>query len=78
MNVHVNISAIKRQAACSGTNRRFQIQKRSQYFIRMHNETLSVIPMCIGDPDCSPFVVESELANLQCFPANFPPLWRQK
>jgi hypothetical protein len=28
------------------TNRPFQFQKRSQLFIRTHNETLSVVAMC--------------------------------
>ncbi len=30
------------------TNRRFQFQKRSQHFIRMHNETFSVAAMHYG------------------------------
>jgi hypothetical protein len=29
--------------------------KRSQLFIRSHNETLSVVAMCVGNPDRSPF-----------------------
>ena len=33
---------------------RFQFNKRSQRFIRMHNETLSVVAMCVSNPDCSP------------------------
>jgi hypothetical protein len=33
--------------------RRFQFHKRSQHFIRAHNETLSVA-MRVGNPDCSP------------------------
>ena len=35
------------------TNPPFQFQKRSQLFIGTHNETLSVIPVCIDNPDCS-------------------------
>jgi hypothetical protein len=35
-------------------NRRFKFQKRSQLFIGVHNETLSVIAMCVCNPDCSP------------------------
>jgi len=31
-------------------NRRFQFQKRSQYLIGVHNETLSVA-VCVCDPD---------------------------
>jgi hypothetical protein len=36
------------------TNRPFQFQKGSQYFIGTHNETLSVAAMRVGNPDCSP------------------------
>jgi hypothetical protein len=36
------------------TNRPFQFQKRSELFIRPHNETLSVAAMRVSDPDCSP------------------------
>jgi hypothetical protein len=35
-------------------NRRFKFDKRSQLFIRMHNETLPVIAVGIGNEDCSP------------------------
>jgi hypothetical protein len=34
--------------------RLFQFHERSQLFIRMHNETLSVAAMCVCNPDCSP------------------------
>ena len=30
-------------------NRRFEFQKRSQLFIRVHNETLSVVAMCVNE-----------------------------
>jgi hypothetical protein len=33
---------------------RFEFDKRGQLFIRVHNETLSVITMRIGNEDCSP------------------------
>jgi hypothetical protein len=36
------------------SSRRFQLQKRSQLFIRAHNETLSVAPMRVCNPDCFP------------------------
>jgi hypothetical protein len=39
------------------TNRPFQFQKRSQLFIRVHNETFSVIAVRINDPDCSQVVI---------------------
>jgi hypothetical protein len=35
-------------------NRRFEFQKRSQLFIRAHNELLSVAAMRICNPDRSP------------------------
>ena len=38
----------------NSTNRRLQFQKRSQYLIRTHNETLSVIAMRVHNPDRSP------------------------
>jgi hypothetical protein len=37
----------------ASANRRFQFQKRGQLFIRVHNETLSIAAMCVGDPDRS-------------------------
>jgi len=47
------------QAAKAATaNRRFQFYKRSQLFIRVHNETLSVAAMSVCDPDCSPFAIQ--------------------
>jgi hypothetical protein len=39
------------------TNRPFQFQKRSQLFIRTHDEPLSVATMRVSNPDCSPIVV---------------------
>jgi hypothetical protein len=35
-------------------HRRFQFHQRGQLFIRMHNETLSVVAMCVCNPDRSP------------------------
>jgi len=35
-------------------NRRFQFQKRSQYFIRTHNDPLTVAAMRVSNPDRSP------------------------
>jgi hypothetical protein len=35
-------------------NRRFKFQKRGQLFSRPHNETLSVVAMCVRNPDCLP------------------------
>jgi hypothetical protein len=33
---------------------RFEFKKRRQFFIRSRNETLSVVTMCINNPDRSP------------------------
>jgi hypothetical protein len=38
----------------AGVNRRFKSPKRDQLFIRTGNETLSVIAMCVCNPDRSP------------------------
>jgi hypothetical protein len=35
-------------------NRRFEFEERRQLFIRVHNETLSVIAMCVSNKDRSP------------------------
>jgi len=35
-------------------NRCFQFHKRGQFFIRVHNETLSVIAVCVSNEDRSP------------------------
>jgi hypothetical protein len=40
-----------------GSNRRFKFQKRGQYFICSHNETLSVVAVCVCNPDRSPFAI---------------------
>jgi hypothetical protein len=36
------------------TNRPFQFQKRSQFFIGMHDKALSVAAMRVSNPDRSP------------------------
>jgi hypothetical protein len=35
-------------------NRRFEFHKRSQPFIGTHNEPLSIVAMCVSNPNCSP------------------------
>ena len=52
-----NLAKLSSQFAASA-ERRFQLNKRSQLFIRTHNETLSVA-MCVHNPDCSSLKVES-------------------
>jgi hypothetical protein len=54
MPVQPNISLLKRQAHCGGANHRFGFQKRSQLFIRSHNEPLPVAAMRVSNPDRPP------------------------
>jgi hypothetical protein len=42
------------QANSPNPNRRFKFHKRYQLFIRVHNKTLSVIAVCVSNPDRSP------------------------
>jgi len=35
----------------AAVNRRFKFQKRSQLFIRVHHERLSVVAVCLSNPD---------------------------
>jgi hypothetical protein len=39
---------------CELVNCSFQLQKRTQDVIRTHNETLSIVAVCICNPDRSP------------------------
>jgi hypothetical protein len=38
----------------ASANRGFEFDKRGQFFIRMHDEALTVAAMCVCNPDCSP------------------------
>jgi hypothetical protein len=46
-----NVSGVKFACPLARPNRCFQFQKRSQLFIRPHNETLSVAVMRVRNPD---------------------------
>jgi hypothetical protein len=46
-----NLASLSRLFAA---NRRFQFEKRRQQFFGTHNETLSVAPMRVSNPDRSP------------------------
>jgi hypothetical protein len=50
---NANLASLSSLFAAS-VNRRFQFQKRSQLFIRTHNEAPSVVAMRVNDPDCAP------------------------
>jgi hypothetical protein len=39
-------------ARLQAASRRFQFEKRSQLFTRTRNETLSVVVVCVCNPDC--------------------------
>ncbi len=43
-------------------NRPLQFQKRTQHFIGMHNEPLSVVAMRVCNPDCSPLTINGRNA----------------
>jgi hypothetical protein len=49
------VEAEKARRQCLyAVDRRFKLDKRSQFFISAHNETLSVTAMRVSNPDCSP------------------------
>jgi hypothetical protein len=43
----------------SAENRSFKFRKRSQSFIRTHNEPLTVAAMCVSNPDDPPLGIQS-------------------
>jgi hypothetical protein len=47
------------QANFATSNRRFKFNKRSQLLIGTHDETLSVVAMCVCNPDRSPVAAAS-------------------
>jgi hypothetical protein len=52
----------KRRFACDP----FKFEKRCQFFIRVHNETLSVVAMRVCNPDRLPGgIIEAELAGME-------------
>jgi hypothetical protein len=52
--IQVDLASLSRQFAAS-TNRKLKFQKRHQLFIRVHNEALTTVAMCVNNPDRSPF-----------------------
>jgi hypothetical protein len=52
-----NLASSSSQFAAT-PNRRFEFDKSGQLFIRTHNEPLSVIAMCVHDPDCSSLKID--------------------
>ena len=51
-----NLANVSNKFAASA-DRGIKFQKRSQYFIRAHNETLSVVAMCVCNPNRSLFAI---------------------
>jgi hypothetical protein len=37
-----------------GQNLTFEFNKRAELFVGMHNKALSVVAVCVDNPDCSP------------------------
>jgi hypothetical protein len=52
-------SAFDLVAQKANANRPFQLQKGSESVFRVHDETLPVIAMCVGNPDRSPLAIQS-------------------
>jgi hypothetical protein len=50
---YVFAQALQHQTHSELVYRPLQFRERSQLFIRSDNETLFVIAMCVGNPDCS-------------------------
>jgi hypothetical protein len=48
-----NLANASNQFAAS-VNRRFEFDKRRQLFVRVHNETLSVVTVRVSNEDCLP------------------------
>jgi hypothetical protein len=51
-----NLAGLSRQFAARA-NRRFQFHKRRQLFFGTHNETLSIVAMCVSNEDRSLFAI---------------------
>ena len=51
-----------------------EVTKRGHHFIRVHNETLSVVAMCAGDPDCVRVGPEQVLSRIKVGAI----IWRNK
>jgi len=51
---HNDLTAKAKMTLTNWTNRRFQFEKRSQFFIRVHNETFCVAAMRVRNPDEQP------------------------
>jgi len=47
----------------ASTGHRFQFQKSRQLFLRLHNETLSIVAMCVCNPDGSPVEINRAAAD---------------
>ena len=50
----MSLGAAKSSCGSGSANRRLQFHKRSQLFIRTHNETLAVVAMRVRNPERPP------------------------
>jgi hypothetical protein len=44
----------RKMTRTAAPTRHFKLHKRSQLFLRVHNETLSIAAMCVCNEECSP------------------------
>jgi hypothetical protein len=51
---HISARSLQGQTHRELVNRPFHFTKRGQFFIRVHNEPLSVVAMRVNNPDRSP------------------------
>jgi hypothetical protein len=58
-----NLASLSKQFAGS-VNHRFEFHKHRQLFIRTHNKALSIVVVCVCDPDRAPF---NDLLRLPLF-----------
>ena len=56
---HIDVTSPVEASFPARPNRLFKFQKRRQYFIGVHNETLSVVAMPVCNPDCSSLRITS-------------------
>jgi hypothetical protein len=62
----------------SGANRRCDLDKRGQHFNRTHNVTLSVVAVCVDNPDCSPVGIQGlrpSPSSIRLYTSNLQPVF---
>ncbi len=51
---HIDVTSPVEASFPARPNRLFKFKKRGQLFIGVHNKTLSVVAVCVSNPDYSP------------------------